>query len=191
MPTDADLPALHARALAATAGVVAGVPAPRLDDASVCAGWSVRELLNHVVSGNWWVPELASGQSIADVGDRLDGDLLGADHVAAYQGSADAAAAAFQQPGAMERPVAVSYGPVPGSVYCGHRFIDVLVHGWDLARSTGQDATLDPDLVQACWEVVEPQAEGFKASGVFGSEVEVPPGADLQTRLLATLGRRA
>ena len=190
MPTDAELPSLHARALVATGPIVAGVPAAGLDDASVCEGWSVRELLNHVVSGNWWVPELVSGRTIAEVGDRLDGDLLGADYVAAYQGSADAAAAAFQQPGAMERPVAVSYGPVPGSVYCGHRFIDVLVHGWDLARSTGQDTTLDPDLVQACWEVVEPELEGFEASGAFGSAVTVPDGADLQTRLLAALGRQ-
>ena len=191
MPSDADLPAFHARALDATAPIVAGVPAARLDDASVCEGWSVRELLNHVVSGNWWVPELVSGQTIADVGDRLDGDLLGADHAAAYRASADAAAAAFQQAGGMERPVAVSYGPVPGAVYCGHRLIDVLVHGWDLARSTRQDATLDPDLVQACWEVVEPELEGFEASGAFGTRINVPADADPQTRLLAALGRRA
>ena len=36
----------------------------------------------------------------------------------------------------------MSYGPVPGSVYAGHRFIDVLIHGWDLAKATGQDATI-------------------------------------------------
>ena len=62
-------------------------------------------------------------------------------------------------PGAMDAPALVSYGPVPGSVYCGHRFMDVLVHGWDVATSTGQDTTLDADLVDACWAVVEPQLE--------------------------------
>jgi uncharacterized protein (TIGR03086 family) len=90
----------------------------------------------------------------------------------------------------MERPVAVSYGPVPGSVYCGHRFVDVLIHGWDLAASTAQDTTLDPELVEACWEVVEPQKDDLAASGAFGTNVEVGPDADRQTRLLAVLGRR-
>jgi len=35
---------------------------------------------------------------------------------------------------ARSTPCAMSYGPVPGSVYADHRFIDVLIHGWDLAR---------------------------------------------------------
>ena len=90
----------------------------------------------------------------------------------------------------MQASVAVSYGPVPGEVYAGHRLIDVLIHGWDLATATGQDAELDPGLVEACWEVVTPQAELLKGSGMFGSEVEVPPDANPQTRLLALLGRR-
>jgi len=80
---------------------------------------------------------------------------------------------------------------VPGSVYAGHRFLDVLIHGWDLAVATGQDTTLDPALVDALVEVIAPQAEMLRASGAFGPEVEVAPDADAQTRLLATLGRRA
>ena len=100
--------------------------------------FDVRTLVNHVVSGNWWAGELAAGATIESVGDRLDGDVLGADATAAYDASAEVAAAAFKAPGAMDRPVAVSYGPVPGEVYAGHRFIDVLVHGWDLAVGTGQ-----------------------------------------------------
>jgi uncharacterized protein (TIGR03086 family) len=80
---------------------------------------------------------------------------------------------------------------VPGSIYCGHRFLDVLIHGWDVARSTGQDTALDPDLVEACWEVVEPQAELLAGSGMFGTSATAPPGADRQTALLALLGRQA
>jgi uncharacterized protein (TIGR03086 family) len=186
-----DLPEVHARSLDRTHVVVAGVDDAQLDTASVCEGWSVRELLNHVVSGNLWVPELAGGKTIDEVGDRLDGDVLGGDPLAAYDASASVAAASFREPGAMERPVAVSYGPVPGEVYCGHRFIDVLVHGWDLAASTGQDTTLDPELVEACWEVLEPQLDMLKGSGMFGTDVTVPANADRQTTLLAALGRQA
>ena len=157
-----------------------------------CASdWTVRELVNHVVTGNYWAYELGGGKTIEEVGDRLDSDILGTDPLRAYDDSALVAAAVFREPGAMERPCAVSYGPVPGSVYCGHRFIDVLVHGWDIAKSTGQDTSLDPDLVAACWEVVEPQAEMLEGSGAFGTTVDVPDDADQQTKLLGVLGRKA
>jgi uncharacterized protein (TIGR03086 family) len=116
--------------------------------------------------------------------------VLGTDPVRVYDDSSLVAAAVFRATGAMDAPCAVSYGPVPGSVYCGHRFLDVLIHGWDVARSTGQDTTLDPELVEACWAVVEPQMDMVEGSGMFGTPVEVADGADLQTRLLAVLGRR-
>ena len=186
-----DLADVHARALAATRQKVAGVPDDKWDAPSPCEGWTARELLNHIVSGNYWVGPLVEGKTIEEVGDRYDGDVLGDDPLGAYDASAREAAAAFNADGAMERPVAVSYGPVPGEVYAGHRFIDVLIHGWDLAKATGQDTSLDPDLVQACWDVVTPQAELLAGSGAFGSTVDVGDDADLQTRLLALLGREA
>jgi len=186
-----DLDAVHARALEHTHDVVAGIGEGQWSEPSVCEGWDVRFLVNHVVSGNWWVPELVGGKSIAEVGDRLDGDVLGDDPVAAYDASAEVAAEAFRGPGALERLVGVSYGPVPGSVYCGHRFLDVLIHGWDLAASTGQDTALPDDLVAACWAVVEPEQEALEASGMFGTQLAVAPDADPETRLLGLLGRRA
>ena len=84
----------------------------------------------------------------------------------------------------------MSYGPVPGEVYCGHRLIDVLIHGWDVAQATGQDTTLPADLVAACIEVVEPQAELLAGSGMFATGVDGTSSSDPQTRLLAMLGRR-
>ena len=116
--------------------------------------------------------------------------MLGDDPLGAYGASAQAAAEAFEVAGALDAQCAVSYGPVPGSVYAGHRFIDILIHGWDLAIATGQDATLDTALVAACLAVVEPQAGLMQASGSYGSHVDAPADADPQTRLLALLGRR-
>jgi uncharacterized protein (TIGR03086 family) len=184
------LPDVHADALAHTGGIVHGISSSQLDDPTPCEDYDVRGLLNHVISGNWWVAPL-EGKSIADVGDKYDGDVLGSDHAAAYDESAASAEAAFKASGAMEAPVAVSYGPVPGEIYAGHRFVDVLIHGWDLAKATGQSTTLPAELVDACWEVVTPQAELLKGSGMFGSEIEVADDADAQTKLLALLGRSA
>jgi uncharacterized protein (TIGR03086 family) len=186
-----DLPKVHQQALEHTGRYVAGVKEGQWDAPTPDAEWDVRKLLNHVVSGNLWVTPLVEGKSIAEVGDKYDGDILGDDPAGAYERSAKEAAAAFNAPGAMQAPCAVSYGPVPGEIYAGHRFIDVLIHGWDLAKATGQDTKLPADLVEACFEVVEPQKDLLAASGMFGSDVEVPDGADRQTQLLAELGRRA
>jgi uncharacterized protein (TIGR03086 family) len=180
---------LHSEALDATGRIVAGIPADRWHAATPCGGWDVRALVNHVVSGNLWAAELAAGGTIEGVGDRLDGDLLGPDPVGSYAASAKAAAAVFRVPGALDAPCAVSYGPVPGSVYAGHRFIDVFIHGWDLAAATGQDTTLDAGLMQACRQVLEPQLELFRGAGAFAGPLSVPAGATSQTRFLAMLGR--
>jgi uncharacterized protein (TIGR03086 family) len=186
----ADIAGLHRRALAATRSIVAKVEPHQWVTLTPCEGWDVHALVNHVVSGNLWAAELAAGRTIEEVGDRFDGDVLGADPLASYDRSAAVAAAIFETPGALDAPCAVSYGPVPGSVYAGHRFLDVLIHGWDVATATGQDASLDPALVQRCFEVVEPQAEMLRASGMFGGDVSVGADADAQTRLLAFLGRK-
>jgi uncharacterized protein (TIGR03086 family) len=184
-----DIAELHAQALDATGRIVRSVPADRWHAATPCAGWDARALVGHLVSGNLWAAELAVGETIEGVGTRLDGDLLGGDPAAAYEKSAAAAAAVFRRPGALDAPCAVSYGPVPGSVYAGHRFLDVLVHGWDLAVATGQDYALDPDLIQACRQIIEPQLEAFRSVGALGPEVAVPADASAQTRFLALLGR--
>jgi uncharacterized protein (TIGR03086 family) len=184
-----DIAELHAQALDATERVVAGIPAERWHADTPCGGWDVRALLNHVVAGNWWAAELAAGGTIEGVGSRLDGDVLGDDPLASYQASAKAAAEAFRRPGALDAPCAVSYGPVPGSVYAGHRFFDVFIHGWDLAVATGQDTTLDARLVRACEEVLGPQVEAFRAAGALAAALPVAPGDSGQTRFLAMLGR--
>jgi uncharacterized protein (TIGR03086 family) len=187
----ADLPDLHEKALTATRAVVANVASDQWSAPTPCGDWDVREVVNHIVGGNWWVAPLLSGHTIADVGDRLDGDVLGDDPLAAYDQSAGEADAVFHRPDAMAAPANVSYGPVPGEVYCGHRFLDVLIHGWDVAKATGQHTDLPDELVEGAWEVVRPQLDLLKASGMFGTEMAVPDDAASQVKLLAVLGREA
>jgi uncharacterized protein (TIGR03086 family) len=186
----ADVARLHRRALDEARTVVAGVGREQWSAATPCDGWDVKALLNHLVSGNLWAAELGGGATIEEVGDLLDGDVLGDDALVTYEASAQVAAAIFEVPGALEAPCAVSYGPVPGSVYAGHRFIDVLVHGWDLAVATGQDTTLDPELVDAAYQLLQREADMIRASGMFGKDLAVPADAGAQTRLLAFIGRQ-
>jgi len=155
-----------------------------------CTEWSVRELANHLASEHHWAQELLAGRTMDDVGDRFDGDLLGDDPVRGFEESVRVARAAVQAPGAMAATCHLSFGDTPAPEYVGQLLVDEVVHGWDLAVATGQDATLDPALVAVCWEVLEPAREMIRASSAFGEEVEVRAGAPLQTRLLGLLGRR-
>lgn len=184
-----DLPELHSRALADTGLIVDAIKPDDLSLPTPCPDWDVAALLQHVIAGNLWAAELGAGATIEQVGSRLDGDVVGSDPSASYRDSARVAEAVFRAPGAMDAMCAVSYGPVPGAVYAGHRFIDVLVHGWDLATATGQDTTLDPDLAAAALAVVEPQADLLVASGAFAAPHGDPPDQSAQSRLLHLLGR--
>src|SRR3954462_12604058 len=159
----------HRAALDATRPVVSGITTDQWALVTPCEEWDVRALLNHVVAGNWWASRLAAGETIEAVGREYDGDVVGPDATDAYDRSAQAAARAFEAPGALDAPCAVSYGPVPGSVYAGHRFVDVRIHGWDLATATGQPSPVTPKLAAACWQVVEPQLGMLRGSGMLGS----------------------
>ena len=66
---------------------------------------------------------------------------------------------------------------------------DVLIHTWDLARATGLDEHLDPDVVHDMLIGMEPLDEALRASGQYGPRVVVTPDADEQTRLIAFTGR--
>lgn len=73
---------------------------------------------------------------------------------------------------------------------------DLVIHGWDLARATGQDDTIDPDEVERMWPTVQDMPEAMRTPGafgpgivVFGPEVKVAADAPLQDRLLGLLGR--
>ena len=59
----------------------------------------------------------------------------------------------------------------------------------DFAVATGQDPSLDPALMEACREVIEPQLDAFRGAGALGGELPVPAGATAQQRFLAMLGR--
>jgi len=185
----AELPSLHAGAVANTQRIVDALGSEVLGAPTPCGDWDVTDLVHHLVYGNLWVSPLVAGETIDEVGDRFEGDILGDDISGAFRDSAALAVAAFAAPAAMEALCPVSYGPVPGSVYCGHRFVDVLVHGWDLAAAADLGPALPADLVEACIEVVLPQAEMLAGSGLFGSGADPGPAADQQRRLLTLLGR--
>jgi uncharacterized protein (TIGR03086 family) len=67
---------------------------------------------------------------------------------------------------------------------------DVFLHTWDLARATGQDERLDPGKCAQLLDGMLPMDQALRASGHYGPRVDVADDADVQTRLLAFIGRK-
>jgi len=186
-----DLKSLFRRAAEGFGRHVHAVGAGQWQDPTPCDDWDVRTLVNHVAVEQLWVPPLAGGSTVADVGDRLDGDQLGADPIDAWDAAVDASLRTFEAPGALDGTVSLASGPRPMSEYCWEMTTDALIHSWDLARGIGADETLDPELAQLVYERTLPMAEHLQETGMFKPPVPVPDDAPLQTKLLALFGRHA
>ncbi len=180
---------LYRRAQDAFGSRVHGIGPDQWASTTPCAAWDVRALVNHVLSELRWTVPLFAGQTIDEVGGRFDGDLLGDDPVARWDEAARDALAAVDDEGAMDRTVHLSFGDFAGREYAMQLFAELLVHGWDLSVATGQDATLDPELVDACAGWFPAWAAGYREVGVVAPPVPVGPDAAAQDRLLAEFGR--
>lgn len=156
-----------------------------------CDEWDVKALVHHVVYEAVWAPPLLGGQTVEEVGDRFEGDILGSDPKAAWAAGSRDAMAAVERPGAMTDIVHLSFGDMPGEAYLMQLTTDMAVHAWDLARATGADESLDGEVVAACLAEVERHEDMLRGSGMFGEKIEVPADAGAQARLLGLLGRTA
>ena len=181
--------ALLASAISGFESRLTAVDAAQWNAATPCVDWDVRTLVNHVVAELLWVPPLLDGKTIAEVGDRFDGDVLGPDPVETFRSAATAAESASSRPGAQERTVHLSFGDFPGSEYLGQVVSDVILHSWDLARAVGADDRLDPALITFVDDFLSPQIDAWRSAGAFGPAIDVGPDAGAQDRLLAHTGR--
>ncbi|MDW5326786.1 TIGR03086 family metal-binding protein [Plantactinospora sp. KLBMP9567] len=154
-----------------------------------CADWDVRTLLNHVVGEERWSVPLFAGASLAEVGDRFAGDLLGADPAASARDAAEQACRAVGDPAVLDRTVQLSAGPTPGREYLHQLLAEHLVHGWDLAVAIGVEPRLDPAGVRECARWFTERRSMYRESGLTAADVPVPPEASEQDRLVAAFGR--
>lgn len=157
--------------------------------ATPCTAWSVKDLVNHVTGEQLWAPWLLGGSTLAEVGDRYEGDMLGDHPVRAWEGAAEGSRDAFHAPGALDGRVHVTGGRIAASDYGWQMIGDLTVHAWDLARGIGADDRLDEDLAREVYDRIAPQASAWQGSGMFAPPVDVPDDAPVQDRLVGLLGR--
>ena len=151
-----------------------------------CPDWTVREVVNHLVLGHRRFAAALTGGTQPAPGK----DLLLNDPGRAYQASAEAMLSAFRAEGALERPVTIPAGTVPGTVACELRVVEELVHGWDLARATGRPLDFPADLVEESIVFSRVQLGRIPADRTpFGPSQPVADDAAPLDRLAALLGR--
>jgi uncharacterized protein (TIGR03086 family) len=165
---------------------VTAVPEDAWDNPSPCDGWVARDVIRHMVD---WMPgllaagtglELAKGPSVDD------------DPVGAWEALSNGIQALLDDPATSQLEFFHEKAGRHSLEEAVAMFIidDIVIHTWDLARATGGDERLDPDEVHRMFAGMEPLDELLRASGHYGTRVEVSDDADEQTRLIAFVGRR-
>ena len=164
---------------------VEGVARDAWDKPAPVEGWVARDVVRHLVE--WFPAFLEGGTGISlPSGPSVDDDPVGAwrTQAAAVQALLDDAAVAEREHD-LPHIGRMSLAQATDMIYTS----DVFMHRWDLARATGQDETLDPDKCAAMLEGMLPMDDMLRQSGQYGPRVHVPDGADVQTKLLAFIGR--
>lgn len=184
----ADAPRLYEKAVTRTRNYIAAVRPDQWDDPTPCTEWNVRQLVSHMVSTTRNVKSILEGNGPQNWGDNVLGD----DPLAAFDEARTDALAAARAPGAMAHTVTTRQGERPAVDYAIGQLQEMLVHGWDLAKATGQDTAMDPELVEVAYERVLRNRDRLRSGIAWGeSEAAVADGADLQTKYLGILGRLA
>ncbi len=166
--------------------LVNGVADGAWDSPSPVEGWAARDVVRHLVE--WFPGFLESGAGV-----RLpSGPSVDDDPVGAWRVQSEAIQALLDDPDTPAKTLSNPHiGEIPLDEAVNNFYTaDVFMHSWDLARATGQDETLDPDKCAELLAGMEQYEDAMRSSGQYGPRVEVPADADVQTRMLAFIGRQ-
>ena len=168
---------LYRRASNWTGEMVAGV-ADNLDAPTPCDEWDVSALLNHMLDTQRYFAGSARGEDVSLPSPNPPA-LLSDDPQADFERARRDVLEAFAKPGVIEKT-----GPSLGIA-----FSDQLLHGWDLARATHQDATMPDGLAEAAYGMLHGRLTDEQRKGGFKPALDVTDDASPQEKLLAYTGR--
>ena len=171
--------------------LVVGNAAPStLDLPTPCADFSLQALLQHFFGTTTALARLGRREPLDDndpYGAQVD--WLGEGWQQRLAANVRGVAEAWTSPGAWEGTVSMGGQPAPATMIGEMSFAEVLLHGWDVARTTGQPLTVSDELGRELRRGVEETAEMGRSMGAYGTEVHVPEDASAFDRALGAAGR--
>ncbi|MBW3085412.1 hypothetical protein KEM60_01612 [Austwickia sp. TVS 96-490-7B] len=155
---------------------------------SPCQGWRVGDVLNHLVAEHLWAPHLLRGETLEQVGQQYDGDVLGTDLPGAWKRAMTFSLMAWAQADP-DGQVHTRGGLLPVRDYAHQMLLDLTVHGWDLAAGAGVNYEPVADAVEAGIAYERPRVAAGQTSSLFAPPV--PYAGDHRLGMLLSLtGRR-
>lgn len=106
----------------------------------------MRDLVAHIIAGNLKYTEIGNGQDWSRGASEVE---LDGDPAAMYRRTSKTMLAAWDRPGVLERETPLPFGRGPAELALFLHLGETLVHGWDLARATGQRPPFDDDIAEA------------------------------------------
>jgi uncharacterized protein (TIGR03086 family) len=187
-----DLLELFNRGLGEFGARVHRVGADQWTASTPCSEWDVRKLVDHVVDEQVWAPPLMAGHELEPAAAIVESAkrALGDDRVAAWDVAALASSRAFGEPGALDRPVALSRGATPATDYLHEMVFDLVLHSWDLGTAIGVTDPLPDELVQFGLAAADQMGGDLSFTGAFAAPLPVSDDASAEERLVAVSGRR-
>jgi len=179
---------LFKRAMAQATQVIAKVAPADFKLPTPDTEWNVRRLIKHMLYELSWTADIVHGATMAEVGDKYDGNLIGESLPAAWQAAANAAEQAIDRCD-LNSIAHLSYADRTVAEYLKEAASDQLIHSWDLGVAIGQKVKFDPDIAQLIYDDTLPGAPTMSATGLFAPVLKVAENAPLQTKLLALYGR--
>lgn len=177
-------------ATAAVTALLPGVQDADLDGPTPCAGMSVRRMLFHLLGLSTAFRDAARkelGPTTATPPEDVETNLP-LDWRTALPAVLDELAEAWAKPDAWEGMTQAGGVDLPGAVAGQVALNEVVIHGWDLARATGQPYALDDTTLQGSYDLMWPPDQQQR-EGMFGPVVDVPAGAPLLDRVVGLSGR--
>jgi len=177
-------------AAAAEAGrIVGGVRGDQLSAATPCTEWDLRALLNHLILWTAYSAERrARNESVPE--EMMNRDFVAEPgYAAGYAAQLDKAVAAWSDPAAWQRDLNVMGSPTPAADVAALLIAEMVLHGWDAAKASGQDYVCRDDVAAVVHEATAANAELFRQYQGFADRVPVPDSASVLDRALALSGR--
>jgi uncharacterized protein (TIGR03086 family) len=168
------------------AKIVKGVSTADFSKDTPCSEYDVKALLEHMIGG------LAMLASAAETGKGVIPETVDiADPAARYEEGRARLLASLRGEGVLAKQLEMPFGTIPAEMmFATIAFPEHLLHGWDLAKATGQDGTIPDDLAQEALDTLTPIEGMLRGPGVYGPKIDVPDDASLSDRLVAFSGRQ-